>query len=66
MSPEAKPTSDFYAIVPTSSPASHYDNLNQRHHQTFQHQMDTTVGCASIRLFENDSDPDSSAGYAGF
>ena len=63
LSPEAKPTSDFYAIVPTLAPASHYDNLNQGDTiKLFSIKMDTIVGCASnIRLFENDSDPDSSA-----
>jgi len=63
LSPEAKPTSDFYAIVPTLSPVAHYNNLNQGDTiKLFSIKMDTIVGCASdIRLFKNDSDPDSSA-----
>lgn len=63
LSPEAKPTRDFYAIVPSLFPTSHYNNLNQGDTiKLFSIKMDTIVGCASdIRLFENDSDPDSSA-----
>lgn len=63
LSPEAKPNSDFYAIVPTLSPTAHYNNLNQGDTiKLFSIKMDTIVGCASdIRLFKNDSDPDSSA-----
>lgn len=52
------PANDYYSIVPSLSPTSHYNNLAAGDTiKLFSLSIETLKGCAAdIRLFENDTD----------
>ncbi|MBK9736277.1 MAG: T9SS type A sorting domain-containing protein [Saprospiraceae bacterium] len=67
IAPISDPAHDFYAIVPTLSPTAQYNNLKSGDSLLlFSLRISPTFCGREARLFENDSDPNSSsAGMAG-
>lgn len=63
LSPAAQPESDFYSIVPNLAAVSHYNNLNSGDTvKLFSLNIGTIANCGQgIRIFNNATDPNSSA-----
>jgi uncharacterized protein YjdB len=67
VAPGAQPESNFYSITPSLSPAAQYNNLNSGDTvKIFSFTLSAITQCGSgIRIYQNGSDPSSSADGMG-